>query len=274
MWNQIRDLFPLFLEKKLILVLGCQRSGTTMLLDVMKRSRLCRVYHEADEAAYDDWRLRSPEVIRQLLKKSRPPFVVMKALNELQQSKTLLVLHDNTQAIWMVRDHRDVSDSAVKLWGDAQKKIVLWVAKEYRRDLREAENDGNKYYRMYAEEMTEETYSVVRKYAHPNMSSEEGAVLLWYMRNKIYYDLGLYRDSRILLCKYEDLVRNPESQVRNIFSFIGCPFSVEYTREIFSSSVGKKIKPSSVSPELDAVCKELMSKFDQQVSSRAATLSN
>lgn len=271
MWNPIRNVLPVFSPKKLIWILGCQRSGTTMLLNIMARSHLCRVYHESDQAAYDDWRLRSPDVIQRLVKRSLRPFVAMKALNELQHAKTLLALHGNARGIWIVRDHRDTSESAVRQWGDAQKKIALWVAKEFRRDLREAENDDNKYYRMYAEEMTENTYDVVKRFAHPEMSSEEGAALLWYMRNKIYFDLGLHRDSRILLCKYEDLVRNPDSQVGNIFAFIGCPFSVEYTRGIFSSSVGKKVEPRSVSSELDAVCRELMSRFEQQISSPVAT---
>lgn len=271
MWNPIRNVLPVFSPKKLIWILGCQRSGTTMLLNIMARSRLCRVYHESDQAAYDDWRLRSPDVIQRLVKRSLRPFVAMKALNELQHAKTLLALHGNARGIWIVRDHRDTSESAVRQWGDAQKKIALWVAKEFRRDLREAENDDNKYYRMYAEEMIENTYDVVKRFAHPEMSSEEGAALLWYMRNKIYFDLGLHRDSRILLCKYEDLVRNPDSQVGNIFAFIGCPFSVEYTRGIFSSSVGKKVEPRSVSSELDAVCRELMSRFEQQISSPVAT---
>ncbi len=44
-------------------VLGCQRSGTTMLIDVLRRSPSILVWPEKSEIPYHDYRLRSPATV-------------------------------------------------------------------------------------------------------------------------------------------------------------------------------------------------------------------
>ena len=50
------------------------------------------------------------------------------------------------------------------------------------------------------------------------MSDFEGAVLKWYVRNQLFFDLDLATREDVLLAKYEDLVTQPSANFSRAFS--------------------------------------------------------
>jgi hypothetical protein len=86
-----------------VFVVGCQRSGTTMLLNVLERSPLCRVYHEGDETVFSNYHLKEDAAIQKQVCKSLQQIVVFKPLNDLQHTDLLLETFPNAKAIWIFR---------------------------------------------------------------------------------------------------------------------------------------------------------------------------
>jgi len=237
-----------------VFVLGCQRSGTTLALNVVGRSPKVHSYHEGDGVILDMEyaRIISDDAIRKAIAKTPEPIMLFKPLNDSQHADHLLGLHENAKAIWIYRHYRDVVDSAVKKWGDAQRTIMLQVSEGVYTD------PGNK---AIGERVTPENLKMVRRIMAKGLSSGEGAALLWYLRNSIYFDLGLQTNPRVLLCKYEDLVREPDKQFEALFRFIGAGYSPEYTADVHTSSV-KKMNAVTFNQEIEGLCEGMMARLD------------
>ena len=76
-----------------------------------------------------------------------------------------------------------------------------------------------------------------------------------------FFELGLHRDPRVLLVRYEDLVGDPERSFRRCLAFLGCEFEPEYVADVVSTSVGKE-EPQPLRSEISALCDERMRQFD------------
>lgn len=114
---------------------------------------------------------------------------------------------------------------------------------------------------IYAERVPPETFATIRELAHDNMTDAEGAALIWYIRNKIYFDLNLQNNKNVLLVKYEDLVKNPIPNLDKIFEFIGFPGSKDYSDSIFSSSILKNPAPP-INHDVEKLCQDMMGRLD------------
>jgi hypothetical protein len=246
-------------QRSPVFVVGSQRSGTTMLLNVLGKSAKCRIYHESNNSpAYDYCRLRSNETVKSLIQNSYQPIVVFKPVLDSQHTDQLLDLCPNAKAIWMYRDYRDVVNSAVKKWQGDQKDIMYGIAAGIQRDPK---------HHQYAisDRMSDQTVSFVKKLCHPGMSPEDGAALFWYVRNLIYFDLGLEKDPRVLLVRYEDLVTKPQEYFSRILDFIGCPFDQKYVGDIRDTSVNKNAAPT-INEDVERHCREMAQRLDHQYS--------
>jgi hypothetical protein len=114
-----------------------------------------------------------------------------------------------------------------------------------------------------AEQMAPATLSLVKSFNGVELSPEEGAALLWYTRNVLYFQLGLEQDPRVLPVKYEDLVARPREVTGRLFDFIACAFKAEYAQGIDASHIGKTPLPG-LRPEIRALCDRLMRRFDER----------
>ncbi|GBD98065.1 sulfotransferase domain protein [bacterium BMS3Abin07] len=242
-----------YYEKIPVSVVGVQRSGTTMLLNILQHSPECSVYHEGNKEAYDNFRIKPDNKIKRLIKMNKKRIIIIKPINDLQYTDRFLEIHHNAKAVWIYRDYHDVINSAVKKWGEAQKNMMLGISKGY------IKHPGQN---ALSERMTSETLRLVRKIANEKMSSADGAALLWYIRNLLYFDLNLHENRRVLIVKYEDLINMSLQRVERIFNFISCTFNEVYTYEIFTSSVRKTPAPI-INLEIEILCKELMDRLNE-----------
>lgn len=234
-----------------VFVVGCQRSGTNMLTRVIDRSPHAWVYPEDPySAAFRDHRLRSPEVVDRLIRRSVAPTVAFKPICDSHLTDELVARHERSKAIWIYRGYRDVANSAVKNWGTHQVDIARWIVERNWEILD-----------WRGERLGTEVDGLIRRVYRAEMSPQEGAALFWYTRNHFYFELGLDEEDRVLLVQYEDLVAHPAEAFRRVFEFIRCPFDPAFVSDVFLSSIGKTEFPA-IDPRIESACEELQARLD------------
>jgi len=212
------------------------------------------IYNEGSDIAYHKYRIRSRTEISRLIETTGTSLILFELANDLQYTDRFLDLHPHSKALWIFRNYHDVVRDAVRRWGPAQKDIMVGIARGV---------DRHPGQRAIAEAMAPETLSLVKKFAHENMSPEDGAALLWYTRNLFYFQLKCDEDPRVLLVKYEDLVTRPVQHARWIFDFIACDFKDRYVRDIDASHIGEA-PIEGLNPGIRALCDGLMDRLNER----------
>lgn len=248
LFHNLRNLSAKPSEKTTVFVAGHQRSGTNMLMDTLERSYETDVYHERDSRAFSHYQMREPPVIRELYEASQYRCFIIKALCELQDLPELMGYFERARTIWMVRNYRDVVNSAVRSFPDFAK---------YARCL--ADDPAAAGWR--GKGMSEETRNLVRSVVHPEISETSAAALQWYVRNTLFFEKGLDRDARVLLVSYETLVHSPDTEFRRIFDFAGIRYSPWMARNTFSTSIGKNQEPE-IETSIRKLCDAMMARFE------------
>lgn len=247
-------------EKTPVFVVGTQRSGTTLLIDILGKSPLCQTFHEVDDRAMHDVRLRDESVIKQLIQDDGHPLLIFKPINDSQYTEAFINAYDNSRIVWLYRDYNDVVNSALVKWAEWQKKIVLWVREHYG-EQDTPTDEPEKWLAIYRECITPATVEALRRCADDELTNAEGAALLWYMRNQLYFDQQLEDSDKVLLVRYEDMVRDPVIYIKRVFYFIGCPFKNNYAAGVRTSSIAKKDQPE-LRPSIRDLCNGLQQKLD------------
>ena len=258
----LMSLFKKNKEKTVIYIVGCQRSGTTMLQQIMSQPSQFSYHSEMDKRAMlKHCRIKPYHEIEELIEKQKKAYIFFKPLNDSQYADKLLEIYPHSKAFWVYRQYSDVINSAVKKWGGEQKNIINWVVHNHEKQNALDEVPDDNTYKIYLEGMTSDTIDNLKTLASDDMSNEDGAALLWYIRNQIYFDLNLNTDNRVLLVKYEKLVSNPKQELNKLFRFINYSPSRDYSKEIFATSIGKSPVPN-LNPKIDNLCNDLMDKLD------------
>lgn len=272
-WNRLIGMNPWnrFIRggpRTAVFILGCQRSGTTMLEKVLGSAEGVSLYGEGNRKAMktqQGYRLRDDSVLRNLIRRDRNPFIVFKPLNDSQHVDRLLGLHEHVRVIWIYRHYHDTINSMIRKWGDSQKRTVTWLRDNVQK-AGAAEWDGKNQQSFYAERLTDEGLSVLRELVTPEMTAEDAAGIMWYLRNRIYFDRNLQERSNALLIRYEELATSPMEQLGRIFEFVGLQGHEECAREIKASSVGRE-KPPALAPAIRDLCDGMLGRLDAAKSS-------
>jgi hypothetical protein len=232
-----------------VFIVACQRSGTSMAMDVFERSFDALVYHTGDRSAYDHGLLLDDEIIRRLLAKSRAAVTVFKPMNQIQSLKHFLSVFPGLRVVWLLRDYRDVVNSGVRRWDTMRDTL--------RRVTTDPANAG-----WHGEAIPERLLEVVRAHYHDEMSLESAYALFWYLRNRFYFELSLDSSEQVRMFRYEDLVSRPLEAFTEMFAFCGCPFHPHLTTQIFDTSIGR-YEPPKIDPAIATLCEELARAFDR-----------
>ncbi len=217
-------------QQSILFIVGCQRSGTSMLLNVLDKDLSTRCFGEFSNLASNDTtsriRLNSLELVKKEFSKVKAPFIVVKPLVESQNVPELLDYFDNSTAVWIFRNYKDAALSNVKKFGiDNVRETIL-------------------------------------KYFSEDMNPYDAAVLFWFARNCLYFDLKLDKNPRVMICSYDDLVLDPEKYVRGIYQQVGQVYpEINITTEVHSHS-RKKGMDIDLSSEIEQLAQELQSKLE------------
>lgn len=232
-----------------VFVAGVQRSGTNMLTGLFQNSLETEVYNENDSRAYSDFELRGDEVLRGISARARAPCIVFKTLCDLDRLPALLEIFAPAKLVWLLRHYTDVANSMLVSF----KSVPMTV----QRVVREGEGAG-----WWGRGLSSRTRETLQQHAARDLNDPSLAALLWYLRNVLYFEEGWQKDSRALLIRYEDLVRNPSEQGRLLFEFCGLRFAGRAVRDVHARSIKRRIAPA-LDAEVTALCDDLLARFDE-----------
>ena len=242
-------------QKTTVFIIGCQRSGTTLMLEIFERDLNTKVYGEFSKLSSSDAhhkiRLDPLDSVKKAIAKDRAPLVILKPLVETQNSLKLLDHFSGSKALWMYRHYKDVALSNLKQFG-----IENGI-----NDLRPIVENNSRNWRC--ENVSESVRKTVLEHFSEGMNPYDAAALFWFVRNNLFFELGLDENPDVMMCKYEDLVMNPLETVNKVYEFIGHNFPGQrIVSEVHPLSLGKG-KTVELSPEIDLLCKELLEKLDK-----------
>lgn len=247
-------------------IFGCQRSGTTITVDVFGKSDLIQIFPETDPRAnqlpLQDWfaedvRLRSTEEIARLVDDCKRPAVVFKPLMDCQYADKILERHAG-RGFWMYRHYTDVANSAVTKWGPHQKHIIDAI-----------HNDNWSQLGWRTERLSAERIRQIKALWRDDLSEHEGAAIFWLMRNCAFFDHKFVERDDIRLVRYEELVRDPKTGFQMMLDFMDLDFDPSIVSEVHARSV-KKAEAPRISDEIRGLCDGLLADLEQARSRQEA----
>lgn len=242
-------------RKRVLFIVGCQRSGTSMLHHIFQLDRDAVAYGEFGPlSSLDPLGLRFdplPEV-RARIMRDRAPLVVTKPLVESQNTDSLLRAFPEGSALWLFRHYRDVARSNVRHFGqgnshDDLKPIVAFDQSNWR-----------------AEHLDPAVVEQIRAVYTPELSPYDAAALFWYARNSLYFSLRLDQREDVRLCLYDDLVSAPGPMMAEIYAFARRPYPGDrIVTDVFSASKGAGRNIELVEP-VRRMCDDLMARLEAE----------
>ena len=241
-------------ERRVVLIFGCQRSGTTMLQQTfLDRSWRVLILEEHDrrlvvgsgpqETTWQDY----STVLGRL---RRLPFeiVAAKPLVESASATALMDTADAVKAVWMLRHYPEVAQSNVSRFG---------MDNPYR-DLQPIRSRDALDWRYRG--VTEETWETVTALLNRRLTPFDAAALFWWTRNQLYFDQRLWADDRIRILRYERACNQPEEVIRSLSGHIGVALPL--------GSIAPRVraqpsppKTREFDPAVERLCRKLWDSF-------------
>ncbi len=235
-----------------VFLLGAQRSGTNMVVRGLERSPEFEVHNENDPAAFVRFRLRPLPEIRALVERSRHAYVLFKPLCDSHRAVELLEelgTPSPGKVLWVYRGFEARVRSSLAKFGDANLRALRRIAAGHGEGMWQAGGLG------------EEHLALIRELDPGRMTPASASALFWYLRNSLFFDLGLDRREDVLLVSYDAMVADPERAMRRVTGFLGMPYVPELV-----AHVERRASPGRASLEIDprirARCEELLARLD------------
>ncbi len=239
---------------KVLMIVGCQHSGTTLMSRLFDADRDCRVFgvfSSLSSVGKDGIRLNPLPDVAAVLSRVPAPLVVMKPLVETQRLRTLLNYFPNAKALFMYRRYADVANLDLGKFGP--RNAIDNIRPIAAGDMHNWRSAG----------ATPAVRAHIARFFSESMNPNDAAALFWFARNQLYYDLELAAHANVMLCRYEHLATEPSSLMRRIYAFAGvtCP-DLSHTSQVHSSSVSKG--RLELLPEVRTLCEQLQARLDAQ----------
>ncbi|HUE86412.1 MAG TPA: sulfotransferase domain-containing protein [Vicinamibacterales bacterium] len=235
-------------ETRLVFVVGAQRSGTRLPLQVLDHASDISTFSEGTDPFFDGVLLRPLDQIEALVRRSASPIVALKPICETHRVNELLDRFAGSKAIWIFRNYQDTVSSASIKWTSGKESLRRIAHREF----------GPGEWRVGG--LTEEKFQLVSRLYHEDMSLHEANAVLWYLRNALFFDLKADERSDVLLVRYEDLVARPREQFARIFAFIGTSVPTDAVDAIKGSERAKRFVPG-ISHSVAALCEDVQQRL-------------
>ena len=242
-----------------LMIMGAQRSGTTLLSRIFDDLYYADVYGEFSELSSNDkyrLRLNTPDQVNKTLVRANATLAVLKPLVESQRANFWMEHLPRSAVIWLYRDFRDVASSSVLKFGDREGGISqarAFVDEEFaRRD----------YSTWKAENASTDTLAAIKACYSPTIKPTDAAALFWYGRNRLFTEQRLEQSDRVVLVKYEAFVQQPFLVISYILNTLGIHELKSATLSgIDPHSIGKG-STLAVSEDVESLCKKTMTDLD------------
>jgi hypothetical protein len=240
-------------RKAIVLVVGCQRSGTTLMLDLFNTDRRSVTFPEQSSLstpAENRLRLKPLPDVKRRLDRIRASVVTLKPLVESQHVRSLLDGLDNSYAVWMYRRPERVAASDLAYFGvqSGERNLRLLLS-----------NDPPNW---RGEFVPENTRTVLSGFYRPGMDPHDAAALFWWARTSLFFDLRLDERPDVRLCSYERLVADPETTMRSLYEFVGVTYpEQDITGGVRRGSAGRR-DDFPLSLEVRRLCEALWERLE------------
>lgn len=226
-----------------VFLVGCGRSGTNMLVRRLSRSWQVDTFNEGNPAAFDNWRIKNDQTIQQLVQQSHTPIVLFKPILDTFQARRFLEAFDKAKIIFAYRHYTGVVDSGLRRFGENNwnRYVEQWVTTDFV-DFAQAP-------------LPEATKQAIRSLWRPDLSPAGGYALYWLLRNRLYFDLELIHDTRVKAVQYEQMVRQPKQEFRELCRWLGIFYSRRFPAGIHTSSLKKEVP--NIPHDIRQACNQL-----------------
>jgi len=241
------------MEKTVLFIVGCQRSGTSMMSHLFRLDWDCLTYDEvsplSDPSDPMQMRWRPVTEVKARILGDRAPLVVVKPLVESQHLDQLLDLFPRAKSLWIFRPFRDVARSNVAYFGPQNshqdmKAILEWDPEDWR-----------------VEKLALPDFQAVKALYRPDMEAHDAAALFWYARNSLFFSRAFDRDERVKLCLYDDLVTWPSRIMSQAYGFLGREYPGDrILGDVFGDSRGRG-RQLDLDPAIDRLCQGLLDRL-------------
>ncbi|MFV2019066.1 hypothetical protein [Micromonospora sp. LOL_023] len=242
-----------------VYLVGLQRSGTNMLVRGLENAGEFEVHNENDGRVFRRFQLRDDPVLTAVLRRSRHAYVLVKPLCESHRVDELLDLAGvaPSRAIWAWRDVDDRARSEVAKFGDANLRALAAIA------------DGTIGRRWQGQRLDADTYELIHGFDYRRMDPHTAAALFWYVRNTLYYRLGLDQRGDVLLSSYDALIADPAGQVSRLCDFLGVAYRPELSAHIAPRAPHRR--PLPIDPAVRTLCDDLTKRLAGSAPAALAT---
>ena len=236
-----------------VFLVGCGRSGTSMLVRHLSRSWKTDLYNEDHPGAFQKWRLRELSVVEALLKRTNAPFVLFKPILDTYRTHVLISRFPDAKVIFAFRHFDDVINSSLKRFGISNRlnHVNSWITDDFRE--------------FSSAPPPEKTKELVRSKWTPSLTPQSGAALYWLFQNQLFFDLELCLDNRVKLVRYESVVGDSVNEFNKLCQFLGLDFEERIAEGVFSHSVGRD-KPPEIDAHIRTDCDALWLRLCEHVS--------
>jgi hypothetical protein len=247
-------------RKTVLFIIGCQRSGTTLMTRIFEEDFNTKIYDESSVLSSHDIvhkiRLNPLHIVKTQIGENKAPLIVLKPLVETQNILKLLDYFESSKALWMYRNFRDVALSNLKRWG----------MKNGINNLRPIVEGHPHNWR--SENISEYSRKLVIKFFSEDMNPYDAAALFWFARNQLFFELKLDKHPQVMMARYEDLITAPRQIMQRIYEFIGCEYPSDEILAPVRPEVNGKGKTIKLSPNIELLCKELFDKLNRLYESK------
>jgi hypothetical protein len=238
-------------QPRVLFIVGCQRSGTTMMLRLLDADFNCRGFNDFSElTSADGVRWNPLPEVATVINRVPAPLVVAKALVETQNVRKFLDYFPFSKALFMYRRrYTDVAASDMAKFGarngvDNLRPIAAGDPHNWR-----------------SEGASRSVQELVARHWSADMNPHDAAALFWYARNQLFFDLELANHPAVMLCQYEYLTQHPAAFMRRIYDCVGIdsPGVLKTAEEV--RPPGKE-KVLELSREVRLLCEQLQARLD------------
>lgn len=233
---------------KCLLIVGCQRSGTTLISNVFNKIDYCRVFGEFSSLSNQDLeriRLNPFSDILKTFNYTHSPLIVCKPLVESQHTLNLLANIPNSRALWVFRHFKDVALSDVQKFKNNAGRGNLYPI---------IENKSNNWRN---EEVTASTRHLIKELYSDRLSALECACLFWYSRNILYFDQVLQDQKDVYIWEYDDFVTTPLIYLNELLTSMKLPpQSIKTVSNVYRSSMNSA-RNAKINKDIHNLCEEL-----------------
>lgn len=231
-----------------IWILGCQRSGTTLLERVFSDDLDSAVFGEFSELTIDPLRTvwKPLPAVETILSTCNARYAVARPLFESDRAVEILDSFPNSKVIWLFRDCPHVVSSMINKWGDKFFDIS-----------RRTESDKDGFWRL------EHLIEGIKSELGCESNIYDQYALYWLKRNEIVFSNKLGGSYRFMCLEYNQFVTNPKYCIDSIMKRCGQPGVWRgFKSDAHTNSMHKQVTVA-IAPEILGRCEAIHTQLQE-----------